>query len=549
VTGANGQPGPRSLSVEALLFVGAAVAFVALRAATALTAPVGGLELDHLSGAWQASIGVSDDRYLPTLAQALAALTFLFTTSELPARVLMVALGMAVPAALWALRPYLGSGAALGALFLLAVDPVTVFFGGTANAFALDLVAIAGVALVWSHRGLRRRRLAWGAVGLAAVLSGALVLPFVAAAVAVAPRRRLTRDAFRNWFVGPGYALVVGAFAGILLASLAFAGGWDGLRVPLIQAFGSSFSGDPAAATTRDLIVLYEAPLLLAAVAAAAWLLATRRPAGLAHVERLLVVWFAFGLAWLLVSLETPGPASAGGAAVPAALLVAMALPAAVRAAVGADWRLPRVAVPVAVLLGALALFPALQWADRGRLGDGAEVARVTLLGIAAAGVLAALAVHRRTAPALTVVAALVGLPLLLAGAGGVAFGKSAEPLVSPYSPAQARELRDFAVAVRQRDGGPIAVHSSLRDQFTWAFRDSGEIIVSAEALATASVVIWPYQREAPVGFVPVDGEWAFTRSLPSPARDGLTLLQWLSDRSTLAFRVDRLAVYTRSGQ
>jgi hypothetical protein len=92
-------------------------------------------------------------------------------------------------------------------------------------------------------------------------------------------------------------------------------------------------------------------------------------------------------------------------------------------------------------------------------------------------------------------------------------------------------------------------VHSSLRDQFTWAFRDSGEIIVSAEALATASVVIWPYQREAPVGFVPVDGEWAFTRSLPSPARDGLTLLQWLSDRSTLAFRVDRLAVYTRSGQ
>ena len=66
-------PNPRgTVSVGALAWLLVGAIFVALRIGTAFEAPVGGAELVHLSGAWQARMGADDARYIPTLFQAWA---------------------------------------------------------------------------------------------------------------------------------------------------------------------------------------------------------------------------------------------------------------------------------------------------------------------------------------------------------------------------------------------------------------------------------------------------------------------------------------------
>ena len=70
------------VSVAQLAWIVAGTAFFAYRLAAFLSAPVGGVELDSLAGAWQAHAGTPDERFIPTLFQAISAYSFAFTTSE-----------------------------------------------------------------------------------------------------------------------------------------------------------------------------------------------------------------------------------------------------------------------------------------------------------------------------------------------------------------------------------------------------------------------------------------------------------------------------------
>ncbi|HNO65385.1 MAG TPA: hypothetical protein PKK39_03495, partial [Tepidiformaceae bacterium] len=61
--------GPREVSLGALLWIGIGAVFVLVRLAGVLSMPVGGAELDALSGAWQAHEGHTGVRFIPTLFQ------------------------------------------------------------------------------------------------------------------------------------------------------------------------------------------------------------------------------------------------------------------------------------------------------------------------------------------------------------------------------------------------------------------------------------------------------------------------------------------------
>ena len=74
-----------------------ACVFTGFRLAAMLSAPVGGVELDSLSGAWQAHAGNADERFIPTLFQAFTSWSFIFTSSETPARVLALLASCSVP--------------------------------------------------------------------------------------------------------------------------------------------------------------------------------------------------------------------------------------------------------------------------------------------------------------------------------------------------------------------------------------------------------------------------------------------------------------------
>ena len=66
----------RDVSVGTLTWAATATIFILLRLAFAWNAPVGGFELAGLSGSWQAHIGASDTRFVPTLFQAFSAALF-----------------------------------------------------------------------------------------------------------------------------------------------------------------------------------------------------------------------------------------------------------------------------------------------------------------------------------------------------------------------------------------------------------------------------------------------------------------------------------------
>ena len=76
------------ISVRHLLWLTAALVFVLLRLGPVWQAPVGGAELIHLSGAWQAREGIGDDRYVPSLFQAISAAFLRASSSEVGPRVI-----------------------------------------------------------------------------------------------------------------------------------------------------------------------------------------------------------------------------------------------------------------------------------------------------------------------------------------------------------------------------------------------------------------------------------------------------------------------------
>ena len=92
------------------------------------------------------------------------------------------------------------------------------------------------------------------------------------------------------------------------------------------------------------------------------------------------------------------------------------------------------------------------------------------------------IASNRRTLPVLFVPAGAVAGLVMIAGASGVAFGGPNEPLPSPISTIQGEVLRSIALDIRDEQGGLIVVHTDFRDQMTWPFRDSGDVILAKYA-------------------------------------------------------------------
>ena len=530
-----------TVSVRTIAWVALGLAFLLLRLGPIWQAPVGGAELIHLSGAWQAREGIDDARYVPTLFQAISAFLLRISSSESLPRILAFVASGTIPIAVYFLRRVLGEAGALFTLLCLTLDAPSISMASSASALGFDLPLTLWLAVAIARPDTPRW--AWPALSAGVVLSGPLALPLVAAAVGLAlyQRKTLDRDVL-TWSA-------VAALLAVLMATLRFGVGVDGLRLPPVTLFDASFNEAWSTATGYRLGLLYGAPLLLGGTAAlgyAAWSAWQARSAN--FTAQVLLAWPAVSLAWFLASGSSHSPLALISLTTSLALLTGPALSTAMAAMFRADWYWPRLVFPAAAIAAGIALGKMLDWARVNAYPKDSEDLQVVGLLIIVAGALAVFAFRRTTRATLLVpVLVLAGLSLV-ANAFGVGLSYIEEPMPSPYSPSQARELRDVALDLSASRGGPIIVHESLKDDLTWPMRDSGAYIVGTRVLPTAAVVIWPLSEPPPEGFAVVEGDWAISRAIQPPL-GFLKIVRWLSDRNSLAIRPKVVAVYTRKDE
>ncbi len=538
-----GREAAVNVSAETLAWLAVAAVFVAFRLGAAFEAPVGGAELVHLSGAWQARIGVEDSRFVPTLFQALCATLLYASSSELPSRLLAVAATATVPLALYLLRGRLGNAGALLALLLIAFDPPGILLGGTASALGFDVpvaiwvfVALSGALPVSQRRALLA---VYALLGLLVATGGPFLLPLSLTVVAFALfQRRVERDA--------AVVLAAGCLTGVVLTSV-LAGE---PRVAALVLFSAGFEQAWSGPLAGEVLILYALPIVAPGLAAAGLLARntlSRRSAD--RQEALLVAWSALAGAWLLLSLTTHSFVPVAALTLPLALILGPAASRAFAAMWRADWKVARVALPASAAFALLALAVSFDWARDQSIGGFSEKARVAYFLVAAVGAALALFLRRGSGPAVASLAFAACSILLVTGAFGMAVHPQGEPLPSPFSGAVARDLRDRAVATRGESEGSIVIHDSLKDQATWPFRDSGNVVFASRVPIDAAFVVWPATLPAPAGLKAVEGNFALTASLHTPLNDGLDYLHWLIQRNTLAIRPATVAVYTRQGQ
>ena len=538
------QPGVAiTISLSAVLWSLAASAFVLLRLGTIWHSPIGGAELVHLSGAWQARVGVADDRFVPTFFQALTALLLHFSDSALPARIMVFLATATIPGALWLLRPRLGDAGALITLALLAFDGPAISLGSSASAMGFDLAIAAWLFVAIGHRGLPPW--AWALSGFLVATGGPIPLTLVFAVCGV---RLLHRDyparETAAWCAG-------GIAVGVVAASLRFGLGFDGgLRVPPFALFAASFDQVWSTPNTFEIAVLYVAPAIVAgAVAAAALGRRLIRERGGESSQVVLLAWAAISLLWLLLSGTAHSPAPVVALTLPLALIAGPALAQGANAMLRADWRYARFLVPVALFAAAVALSFMLTWARNGRATDNSEKLLVTVLLILAAVALGAIAWRREALGALLAPALILGVPLLASAGLGVAFNSAGEPLPSPVSPVQARQLRDTALQLVHDRGGLLVVHERFADDLTWPFRDSGDIVVASRVPGDAAVVIWPKDLPRPEGYNAVDTDWNLSVEPDVPTSGFLDYFKWLSNRGALGATDTSATLYVKATQ
>ncbi len=532
-----------SISVSAIAWAVTTAGFLLLRLGTIWHTPVGGAELVHLSGAWQARIGVADDRFVPTLFQALTTLLLHISDSAIPARIVAFAATATIPAAVWFLRPRLGEAGALIALLLLAFDGPAISLGTSASAMGFDLAIAAWLFVAIGRKGLRPWT--WAAIGFLVATAGPipLVLALGAGGVALARREYPDRQA-AAWGAG-------GAIVGNLAASARFGMGFDGgLRVPPFALFAASFDQMWSTANSLEITALYVAPVVAAGLAAAVLLGVRLRRRGAAKTHDLvLLAWAGVALLWLLVSGTAHSPAPVVALTLPLALLAGPALAEGVDAMVRADWRYARFLVPIALFAAAIALVFMLTWARNGQATDNGEKLLVTVLLLLALVALGAACWERRAVAALLAPALVIGVPLFVSAGMGVSFSSSGEPVPSPVSPVQARQLRDTALQLAHEHGGLIVVHERFAEEMTWPFRDSGDIVVASRVPGDASVVVWPKDLPRPDGYNAVDVSWNLLLEPDVPTDGFLAYLKWLSDRASLGRSEVPATVYVKASQ
>ncbi len=536
------RPATREISVGALLWVGVGALFVLVRLAGLLSIPVGGAELDALSGAWQAHAGHEDTRYIPTLFQGLAAVSFSFTTSEVPARIIALLASVSVPFALYRLRPAFGESATLAALLLLALDPAAILFGSTATASAFDVAVALWLLVLANEDGVAPWL--YGLAGFAAATCGGVVLPLVVGVAAL----RLVRQDYPErralgWSAGGG---LLGAFA----ASVGFGFGWEGPTVSPIAAFGAGFDRPWSSEHTLHLAVLYSSPLILGALAAAgAQLYRGWRDDDWSTLELPLYAWFGAALLWLVASAGAADPTPLAAVALPAALIIGLEIPGLAAALQRVEWRYA--AGVLAGMLLCLAVMEAyvVDWARVNKSGSADDKLIVLGLGIAVIACFGLLLSSRRTFGAVAVAPMFVGALILLSGASGVAFGGPNEPMPSPVATSQGDEIRAIVKTAVREHGGQVVVHPSFESAMTWALRDTPGVAIATRIPTDATAVVWPVTEAAPEGYAVVEGQWSFTQARNGPDGGFLDYLRWLSNRNSLKNVPAPLAVYLKAGQ
>ena len=518
--------------------------FILLRVGVVWRAPVGGAELAHLSGAWQARTGIEDHRYVPTLFQAVSALSFGWTDSETPSRALALAGSLTIPLALFLLRRALGDGGALLALLLLALDPLGIILGVTATAAAWD--AAIAVWLVVALVASRPPPWGWLLLAFLVATAGPITLPVVLAAVGLGVMRgeRPSREAFL-WGA-------LGTALGVLLTSLQFGLGVGGLRIAPILLLADGFEETWSSVNVAGLAALYGLPVLVGGASAAAWLVihlrsARRTPTPAAA---LILGMGMVALLWFLVALPSHSPFPLAATTLALSLLLGPALARAVSFLLTAPWRRQGYLLALAAGLVAVALFVLSDWAREGRVGGADErvlVAIAVFLSVIAVALLAIalLSSYREELP-LTLLPALAGgFLLLLAGASGVALSAAGEPLPGPVSPASARAVRDVALQAASSPGA-VVIHERYREALTWPFRHSPTVTLASRVPHDGEVAVWPVDAPPPEGFVPLEGHWALERSIAGPG-SFLELVHWFAERNSLRQDLELVAIYVRS--
>lgn len=536
------RPATREISVGALLWLGVGGVFVFLRLAGMLSIAVGGAELDALSGAWQAHAGHDDVRFIPTLAQALSAVSFSFTTSEVPSRVLVFLASLSVPFALYRLRPVFGEPAVLAALALLALDPASILFGSTATASGFD-IAIALWLLVLANEE-RPARWLYAAGGFLAVTSGGIVLPLVVGVAAL----RLVRQEYP---ARTAFALAAGgALLGAAVASVGFGFGWEGPTLSPIAAFGAGFDRPWSSEHTRYLALLYSLPLILGALAAiAAQVYRSWRDDDWSLLELPLYAWLGAALLWLLAAGGAHDPAPLAAVAIPAALIIGLEFAGLAAALQRVEWRYAAGVLAGALLCLAVIEAYVVDWARVNRPGGADDKLVVTGLSIAVVACFGLLFSNRRTLAAVAIPPIAVAALVLLSGASAVAFGGPNEPMPSPVATAQGDEVRAIVKSAVKDHGGQVVVHPTFESTMTWALRDTSGVVVASRIPDGATAVVWPVTEPAPEGYAVVEGQWSFTQIRRGPDGGFLAYLRWLSNRNSLKNIPAPLAVYLRATQ
>ena len=526
------------ISVRHLLWLTAALVFVLLRLGPVWQAPVGGAELIHLSGAWQAREGIGDDRYVPSLFQAISAAFLRASTSEVGPRVIAFLAAASIPFAVYLLRRTLGELGAILTLLALALDAPALSLGASASALGFDLPLT-----VWLLVAIVRPDTpgwAWPALTAGALLSGPIALPLVVSAggLALYQRRQFDRQTLT--------AVVAAAAISVAMASFRFGLGPDGVRIPPVALFSDSFSQSWSTASGFRAAVLYSSPLMLGGAVALLYSAANARRSGAWDLTtQVLLAWPVVSFAWFLASGTSHSTAALVSLTTSLAFLLGPSLAAAFGAMLRADWQWARWALPGGAVVAAIALGRVVDWARVNRLPGDSDEFQVAALALIAASLWGVFAIRRDTRATLVAPATAVGVLLLVAGAFGVGLSYIEEPLPSPYSPRQARELRDVALDLSATKAGVILIHDSLAAEATLPFRDSGALTVSSRVVPTAAVILWPRELPPPEGYSVVDGEWALTRTVVPPA-GFLQYVHWLSDRNSLAIKPGAVAVYTR---
>lgn len=545
--GDEAEPHAVYLPMLAVAWVAAALLFELLRLGIIWHAPVGGAELVHLSGAWTARVGAPDDRFVPTLFQAITALFLHWNDSEVPARVLAFLSTASIPFAIYLVRRQLSDAGAILALVLLSFDGLAIEMGSSASAMGFDLAVVVWLYVALVHRGLPWW--GWAPVGFGVASAGPLALPLVGAALGIS----LARRAYPALM--PAIAGVSGVIVAVVLSTARYGLGLDGLRIAPFQLFADAYSQAWTTGTTFDLFLIYAVPIVVAGMFAAAFsllrLFASSDRDGDADewdARLLLVVWFGAALIWVVSSFGSHSTASIVAVSTPAAILAGPGIVRAVMAMLHADWQVAKFLIPAVLFLGLFFATISAGWVHN---DDVPGALPIVVAAFVIAGLLASvwwMRVQPAAAPALWAIPVAVALIPFASSALNIAFSGVGELVPSPTSPQQTRELRDILLADLKQSGGQLVVDPSLWPDLTWAFRNSGDVVVASRVPATAGAAILPQDAPKPEGMNPIDGEWNILDEMHPPTGSLSDYYGWFTNRGTVVATPVQVSVYVRAG-